>query len=363
MTYYQVFFLPWYKVEKSITIGPVTLWSYEEADSRIKDKEIRQWLDRYFKAYVDNTGKPVGTITVCSTKDDFVSRDNDFHNIRDAINCLIFAAIIPQTLNGVGSDNNSLAPPTSDLFELVNQRFVPDNDYIAVSTGSVFSGGLKIGQVFFSRPWAIGSLLISIDGEILDGLNKCFYLDTSEDLRLRILRSLEWFRMAHIESQIDVLSRVVMMATAFEILLDIDNDKKARSFANKLERIIATESFTKEKRKLGREYEERTIAYWWAFFFYQLRNGIVHGDIIHNDQLIYRGWITQQIVADIVFWEFLFYELLGKRWIGSKVHEFSSRLSDCCSESSDEELSLKYITGLLYGFSNIHRALGWIKLS
>jgi len=358
--HYNVCFLPWYRIEKSLTIGPVTLWPYEEAGYRIKDEKIKQWLDKYFQIYIDHTGKTVSTITICSINDDFVYRENDFQQIRNAINCLIFAAIMPQTLNGVRADNSSVGPPSSDVFELVHQGFMLDSDYISVRAGSRLSGGLKIGEVLFSRPWATGGSFIKIDEEILEGLNNCFQTCMPRDAKHRIFRSLEWFRLAHTESLGDLLSRVVMMATAFEILLDMKSSMKARSFAEKVEETIATPSFAKEERKVGIEVQEHTVAYGWAFNFYKLRNGIVHGDTIVSDQLKYKEWITHLIVADIVFWELLFYELLRNKWIGNKVHEFARDLEACSEDPGGKEMCLQSIVGMLYGLTYIHRTLGWI---
>jgi len=198
----QISFLPWAGLKKSIKVGSVTFWPYYiEADQRVSDPKIKAHLDKYFKSYVDNQGEPLDTITVCSHGDvDFRGlNDSEYRDLRNAVDILIFAATAPQTKRAVCANNYSWGPPSADVFELVNQNFHPGSDHIAVKAGSLLSGGWKIGDITFPKPWATGGTLWSLEEELIEGFDKCFSTGFPGDVRERLFRSLDWFRMAHVE--------------------------------------------------------------------------------------------------------------------------------------------------------------------
>ena len=143
MSYKQVSFLPWVKFKDIIRLGPITFWPYKEADQIINDSEIKKHLDRYFKSYVDHRGRPVDTITICSYGNvGFnILSDNEYQELRSAVDVLIFTSIAPQVERSVCNNNRSWAPPSSNAFELVTQNFQPEDDHITISVGSVLSGG------------------------------------------------------------------------------------------------------------------------------------------------------------------------------------------------------------------------------
>lgn len=359
MPRYQVSFLPWYELKKKISIGPVSLWPYYVSSTHvIKDNILRDWLDRYFQRYVDNNDKPVKSITVCSINNDSFSLEDDLNILRDTVNCLIFAVIAPQVIAGVAEDNNTLAPPSSDLFELFSQTFETESDFINVFAGSRKCGGIRIKNVRFSKPWSIGGPFSKADLKLLNTFHKLFQPCVSRNFRGRILRSLEWFRLAHNE-QVSILTRVVMMATAFEVLFALESNQKAREFAAQVEHVIASDNFVFETRRLI-EPVKQSLAYWWAWDFYSLRNDIVHGDDIKPENLIYKDWITQLIVADIVFCYSVLFHFVFKGLIGPESSSLIEYLSQVHGEPVGPEIKYKRISRY-YHFNNALRTLGWIK--
>jgi|GEM_PF-1056479 len=362
MPRYQVTFLPWYEIKKNFSIGSVTLWPYYgNSNHFIKDKILGNWLDRYFQRYVDNNDKPVKSITICSINNDFFSLSNDLDILRKTIDCLIFAAIAPQVVAGAAENNNTLAPPSSDLFELVTQRFETESDFISVAAGNRLCGGLQIENVRFSKPWSIGGPFSKVDLKLVSGVQKLFKPCIPKNFRERVFRSLEWFRLAHSESdQVSILTRVVMMATAFEVLLGFETNQKTKEFASQVENIIASDRFVLESRRF-KEPVERSLAYWWAWDFYSLRNDIVHGNKIKPDDLLYKDWITHLIVADIVFYFFVLFHLVFNGLIGREASSLVEYLSQVYGEPVEHELKYKMVSQL-YNFTQAYRALGWIKV-
>ena len=362
--HYQISFMPWAGIKRSVILGPVTFWPYQsESDSRINDPKLKSYLDRYFKSYVDNRGQSVDSITICSYGSiNFLQlRDEEFKDLRSCSDAIIFSVIAPQTQNAVCANNNSFSPPSSDAFELITQNFQINNDYVHVRAGSLLSAGWKIGEVTFSRPWSMGGSFGIPDREIVEGLGKCFALDFSQELKEHLFRSLEWFRLAHTESeQISELSKIVMMATGFEILLEFPQNGKRRYFTDYIENNISSDKFLRETRMDHKgKIHDMSLACCWAWDFYNLRSKIVHGDYIPNQDLIYRDWITHLIVSDLVFLESLKRVLFRNKCIGDNVYSCAEKIA----KSSDEHEKNAVVESLarwFLGFNNVHRALGWI---
>jgi len=286
--------------------------------------DLRSYLDRYFESYVDNKGQSVDTITVCSYQNtNFLElKDGEFKDLRSCSDAIIFSVIAPQAKNAVCANNNSFGPPSSDAFELITQNFQMDNDYVHVRAGSLLSAGRKIGEVIFSRPWSMGGSFGIPDSEIVKGFGKCFSLGFPQEFKERLFRSLEWFRLAHTESeQISELSKIVMVATGFEILLEFPKDGKRRYFTDYVENNISSDKFARGTRTdhKGKSFE-MSLASCWAWDFYNLRSTIVHGDSVPYQDLIFRDWITHLIVSDLVFLECTKRELFRNKCIGDDVY-------------------------------------------
>lgn len=237
-SYYQVNFLPWAGITNEMQIGPIELWHFSKAEEKIKKQVILDYLKNYFRSYVDYLGNPVNSIVICSYEGiNFkpLSR-SQFVDLKNAVNALIFCIVAPAVYNAVRANNYSMGPASADGYELIFQNFNARTNMIAVQAGS--SRHIwEIGQVKFSQPWALGGIQRSPDNELLLGFDKLFCSTIRMDIKERIFRSLEWFRLAHIENDvISPLSKVIMMATAFEIILQVPNTPNKKEWiARKLE--------------------------------------------------------------------------------------------------------------------------------
>ena len=361
---FQISFMPWVGLGKSVTLGPITFWPYhKESESRIDDPDLRSYLDKYFESYVDNTGKSVDTITVCTYENaNFTSlSDEKYKELRSCSDALIFSVIAPQAKNAVCANNNSFGPPSSDAFELITQNFQIDNNYVHVRTGSLLSGGWKIGEVTFVRPWSMGGSFGTSAEEIVKGLGKCFTPDLLHELRQRLFRSLEWFRLAHTESdQVSDLSTIVMMATGFEILLKFPMNGKRRYFTDYVGDNISSDKFLRGTRTNHKGKSlDMSIVSCWAWDFYNIRSKIVHGNSVPYKDLIFRDWITHLIVSDLVFLECLKRELFRHKCIGDNVYSCADKIAKSSDEKEKRDV-IKALEGWFLGFNDVHRALGWV---
>jgi len=197
---------------------------------------------------------------------------------------------------------------------MVSQNFIPGTEDIAVKSGSMTSGGWTLDEIHFQEPWSTGGFFKNLNRHVLEAINKLLTLPEHEEFKNRLLRSSEWFRLAHLENgSISLLFRAVMMATAFEIIFDIPNVRdKAGFLSDKIDQTVARDNFIKATRRYGKNNEKsqtRSVAAWWGWDFYKLRNSAVHGDNIPMSGLIYSDWITHTIVADIMFYAYVVYLL------------------------------------------------------
>lgn len=369
-TQYQISFLPWADLKDEFQIGPIIFWPFSRADNKIQDTSIREYMKRYFKSYVDCRGKPVEKIVVCSYQNiEFRSlSDEEYNKLRNAVDILVFCTIAPQTKNAICANNYSMGPPSTEVFQLITQNFQLGNDHIAVKAGSLLNGGWKIGEITFPEPWSLGGPFRTPDKELIQGFSEMFDTAFSDDVRERVFRSLQWFRMSHVESdEVSMLSKVVMMATAFEILLHVPNiANKKKWIAEEIERQISNSDFIKEKRKdpKGKNHTYSKIA-WWSWDFYEMRNSIVHGDHVEIERLRYnapdKDWITHLIVADLVFWECVKRELFEQKCIGDNVYS-CAREWDKAFPQESQGTSIEPLSRWFLGFNDVHRTLGWVQV-
>lgn len=313
-SYKQVSLLPWLKLEE-INIGDAIFWKYDPTS--IKDEVIKNYLDTYIKCYLDKQLKSIKAITIASYKNKNYFEplsDAEYQHLNFAHNILCFLCISEQSRIALSNNNYSMGPSSADIFEMVSQNFIPGTEDIAVNSGSMTSGGWTLKDIHFQEPWSTGGFFKNIDSHVHEAINKLLASGGNEDLKNRLLRSTEWFRLAHLENgAISIFFRIVMMATAFEIIFDVPNVPDKKGFlADKIDQTLAQHGHIQITRAYGRNNSEsktRSAAAWWGWDFYKLRNSVVHGDNLPLSSLIYSDWITHAIVADMLFYTYIIFLL------------------------------------------------------
>ena len=368
----QVFFLPWIgdRIEENIKIGSITFWPYpDEADKRITDAEIKNKLNEFFKQFITLDGKPVGKILMCSYKDEDFHKFTleEYYELRNAVNALIFSAITSQTISAVSdSSPGRFPPPNSNVFELVS--FVLGNDFILTSGNGLW----KVSDIAFQNPIPQGGKLWRYDKEIIKCFDICFsekHTESSKKEINRLIRSLEWFRLAHTEDnlisygakafneEVSYPSKIVMMSTAFEILFSLPKYRKSKKFTKNVEDCIrksTTETLIEEIRTDEEEKDtSRTQAGWWAWDFYQLRNDVVHGDAISPSDLKYRNRIAHLIVADLVYLVCVEHLFIKNDCIDDKIRSSIKKWN--------KVLSISFPLQWNFNLEPIYKILGWIE--
>jgi len=357
-------YLPWADLHEEFEVGPVVFWPfYDKAQEKIADPEIRAELTQFFETFVDNAGSPVKTVVACSRGDIGFRRFSaqESNDIVAAVDCLIFAAIAEGVRNGVCADNRSLAPPSADRFDLCSRWVYPCHDGLVISTDGS-TGYWSQGEYHIPQPLSMGGSFCGHYRPLLGGLGQAFDLGFPADVRERLFRSLEWFRFAHTESTaVSWLHKVVMMSTAFEILLQFPERGQTAYFAQQIDKQLRLKNSMLAKRTdaKGNEYEACLPA-WWAWDFYDLRSRIVHGESLMGEDLQYRNWISHLNVADLVLLELVKRLLYEHGCIGDEIRREAAEWAEN-SNASAEEFEQAMLPGLLgLDLESTHAALGWI---
>jgi len=254
-----------------------------------------------------------------------------------------------------------MAPPSADRFDLSGRWVWPIEDGLVIKTEHSTNLWSR-GEYKITRPLSLGGSFCGNYKPLLQGLGCIFGEHFPEDVRERLFRSLEWFRFAHTESTtVSWLHKVVMMSTAFEILLQFPNRDQKMYFAQQIDKRLRLKDSIVAKRAdaKGKEYEG-CLAAWWAWDFYHLRGRIVHGNAVTAQDQQYKDWISHLNVADLVLLELVKKLLFQHHCIGEDMRR---RAAECAasSGSSAEELEEAMLPGLLgLNFEPVHKALGWI---
>ncbi len=360
----QVFFMPWIGIKAAIRIEKCEVWPFTPAElaTRISNTELQTHLQRYFDCYVDHSGSPVKTVAVCFYEGRNFTRlrDSEAANVQFVADIIMLSAIAKE-LRAYYCLNNNVIPPSSDRFQLLTQMFTPGDDNVAVSSGKCISGGWRIGDIKFSRPWCLGGAFLALDEGLIEAFNIVFSKDFPKADREKLRKSLEWFRLARTESEaVTEESKIVMMATALEIILDVPETEVSKQFA--IARWLdANCSYSASIRRLwkGQPPAEHSLLGHWSRSFYACRNKIVHGSI--PSTLLHTTNNGKNIphldIAALVFWECIVRKLYD-RGAFKEVHELIE--ATLPTEEAGVDDQMKQLLMNLFHFGRVHRAFGWL---
>jgi hypothetical protein len=184
------------------------------------------------------------------------------------------------------------------------------SDYISPVRRTKFGttiGMSMLDNTIFMPPASVYSNALKYDNNFLTALGHVLNCSEDDKLRSDTLPALEWFYLAHTDSDlISPKSEVVMMATAFEGLLGLSRfyrDKKKEELINAIDSLFLTNKRILQKAKdRGGTEREYSWKQWWMDEFYLLRNRIAHGKTVTEKNLIWSNnvWFHLEI-ADILF--------------------------------------------------------------
>jgi hypothetical protein len=284
-----IVFLPWLSTGDPIRIGPFVFWSFDkQGQARFNDPSIVSHLKKIFSSYVVGASwpeegyrfVPVADVTVVSEENTDLRKIPNLPHISMARDALTFACI------DRAIDQGSFYRCTAETFEIARLDFSPGVLEFQYHTGAIAPTqhlGWRLGEVQFAAPIeADVSYEAKLSSDLIPGLS--FAVEGLDDPNCRrIVKSLEFFRLACFNSpDFTPEMRVILMATAFESLLNFEGRKGFRRMIGEL---CCECSEPKRKYKIEHhrpgskdDEEELTEKQIWAEEFFKLRNAIVHGD-------------------------------------------------------------------------------------
>ena len=366
----MVSILPWAGLKSTVHVGPVEIWpaTDEQLEARVPDVATREHLHAYFGCYVTERGAALECVNVCTLgQNDFRELTPEEHTVvRRAVDALLFAVIGNVARWSVARDDSSNGPPTAERFQLVHQNFRPGHTSLAVQSGPNLHGGLDLSTARFTRPMSVGGWDTRCNDTVLSALGRLLTEQQHETLRDRVFRALEWFRLAHIGAdEVSELSRVVMMATAFEVLVQAPRHGKTVAIAQAIDARVATQSHARHPTTIGRQTIDLSPVGQWGANFYDLRSRVVHGDSVPAADLVLKpgDWITQLIAADLLLWEFVIRGLHGGGLVDTPAKKLAALARAAFPNADLSELERTHADAFLrsmFGFSAIHERFGWL---
>src|SRR5438045_2557564 len=127
----QINFLPWAKLRRAITLGPVHVQPWADLRDDLP-ADVRAFLDRYFARYVTNDGQPMQDIAIAFLGDNPLTHLTMEQRavIQRSIDALTFSVVTSQLLTIVRTGNASFGVSNSERFQLVTQLFEGLQPYI-----------------------------------------------------------------------------------------------------------------------------------------------------------------------------------------------------------------------------------------
>lgn len=194
-------------------------------------------------------------------------------------------------------DDNGHAVATSDNAVLFGHRVDPSG-HVAVNYGVMVRAvvaGLQIGHddVTIAPPpeTHIPFMHPSVDGLYLDALLRT--LTKSEDSSRRLARSIDWLDLAwRNTSSIDEDTRIVALRAGFEVLFGVGDSTSVLQDA--LSDLLDSDDAPKINRVwvslagIPRAEQMKDLQ-WWFLRFAFLRNAIMHGSSISDDEYMHDG--------------------------------------------------------------------------
>ncbi|HSS21507.1 MAG TPA: hypothetical protein VLL54_15645 [Pyrinomonadaceae bacterium] len=310
---FQFSLLPWFPKTIDFKVNRVHFFNFAAfKDKHIPSAQLRTRIEEYCALYVDESLKPLGSPTLAVIDSDYAfnqSEDQQLIDLQRYALAMMFCSI---------GGEREISICVSEQFTLLHQNFTLTEDAIAFTTGSFYhvTNWRSLPTTRLVRPGYVPNetILYQWDMKLMEGLANM--IDSHDPEDEKVFEALRWVRYAFLNADgYSYESRVVMMATAFEIFFDLPRFGKEEEFARRLELLLQVDKMghlpTRKPNARG-ALKSSTIYGWWARDFYSLRSKIVHqGIVAKNDLVNAKG--TQYLLLAVKMLRFCLYRLLEER--------------------------------------------------
>ena len=298
----HVILMPWLGLQPGqiISYGDVFVRPWEDLRLELNDEDVRGHLDRVIKMYhtspsSDLGGAQKGVGIVFLGEPTFGPLGEADRARVDDFRAIAFLGALSSSVHRTGP-NGAQSILTAENFDLVFYSFVPGQERISEQSGilvQMHAIGNRIATTKYVRPQFVPSPIhVDLDTALLKSLEA---MPRGNKLLVRrIVRAADAFRNSYYNTpSLDKHARVLLQAAAFEILLDLPEQFQRLVFKNRVEELLASPGERKYAcvyRVHGKSHPDqpRTVYGLWADHFYQLRNGIVHGESLGKNAFHFR---------------------------------------------------------------------------
>ena len=343
--------LPWLQLAEEIEVGPFTFWRWpEDAGKYVPNQAERDGIIRSVnKAFAelkqsreDKSWKPLPLSSFCviSSKDgECLFEENEFRFLRkpvDALNaCALFATNIQWYVSETGGEKyrhpNVIFYKNSTDFVLYQAPSELDFPCWRKPIRRRHGPGIHMGNPEpILKPAECTSKALNKNLPLLFSLGELLE-SPKDDLSRCIFRALDLFTSAFTDSKaIHPYAEVVLLAIAFEILLDIRKKNKADELGKKIEDLFS------ENQRIIEPSTGKSWKVYWIEKFYRLRNDIVHGKEISYADL---DWNQNPYAGRHVEIAIYVFRLILMKLLVSKGFHEETDLDKYHSDKLDEFLS------------------------
>ena len=298
--YFPYLFL---KNRDTVEFDGITVWNFSILKSkRIADKKFRDYVS---KLLVTNrlNGKPIKDLGVVAMrkKEDYKPLNRTEQKKVDDLRKILFLCSVADANIYQGS-NAGHRMVTRENFAVVYQNFTIDSPYTAYSSGRIVStlaGGYKIGEVKYEVPRHVLHNAFTFDEKLLNAMTALKHKQSA--MYLRILRATDAMMNGYSNSDdVSYESRILEQSRAFEILFNLPEGSQRKEFKLRIAKYCQEDNervrgYQSERRQTRKEWEKGTRQVMWADRFYTLRNHIIHGDQLKDNDFFFFGQPHHQL--------------------------------------------------------------------
>ena len=296
---YQICYFPYLSLKdtESVKFHNFTVWNFSKLrTNRIKDKALREYITILLHSNVINN-KPIEGIGIISKKDkdDFsILNDSQIKQI-DELKAVLFLVAVSRN-NIHGFDHAGFMMFTAENFNVIYQNFKLNSKHTSYSTGrivNITTGGYKVGKIKFEKPKHVLSPNFKYDEKLLDAV-EILKIKNQRFFRI-IIRATDAFMNGYKNSDdVSSESRILEQSRAFEILFNLPERSQRKEFKDRIEKYCSLKDERKRRYKSERPNNRRvweigTKQKMWADRFYTLRNHIIHGQPLKDNEFIFCG--------------------------------------------------------------------------
>lgn len=298
---------------QEIRFGRMSVWNSSLLPIRVADPALRERIEALLHmnrttAHASRDSRPledIGIVTIGSRSFERLN-ETEGRQLRELRYALFLCGLTHNArMSGPNAGHSSY---TSENFDLVRQTFDMSGEFFAENTGVIVHFrimGYKVSETRFPKPSYVPQpSRFHSDERLLKQLAWLRRRDRA--LYRRVMRAAAVFLESYYNTAaVDIGARILLQASAFEILLDLPEGSPRKTFKDRVEELANNLGERRYRYKFdtpgGLKPDARSLKGIWADRFYTLRNHIIHGEQVRHPEYLFRGAQHHLLIAPIFF--------------------------------------------------------------